>query len=1370
MSSSDEAIITADEAPPATPSPNIPDDDTHDDVKRSSETTRAVDHGGEIAVAAKPDVVADEIVVDEDINVLVDERLCASTHDPTTGAVLYSADGRLSSEGDLQPPGPDDEENQDTPTMKRDGEQEDEAGCTSVKNGSASLMCASSSKNMGPRRAPGGGVHSPAEGVYNGLYTRDAQGNRSDPLLEEPSSPRKLAQKIASEAEGQGSFSSSGKDTEEVTGGISSGVPIDTPRGEQDDFFLDGAEVEDGKAGRKEPDTVVEKAQAQQGPRPAASIDIVEDSTSPVVSLRTSTTEVHTKNSQPQQVEQALERVNEGPQQFSPAPQEQEQDEAPHDTSSTGTARPSAVPKADDLEDEDDLETRKREFAMMSPSRLQQAMSPHLQQGNISASELAARLLELRNHHRAGPRNSEGEKVEFENKEKEQTLVQVGNGGTGTSGSGGVVSRVEQMVRRSVSPKRRGVASSNRRSTIKAEGGALPLLEPFSSDQGPQAGAAAGADRDEVLSSSKSTSQINTASTSAEAFDKSAGTSSNRSSRTSPSGGGGKRAPLLEHSADGSRTVANGRQRLTKEPDRGERLLQSPDRVDLDRKLISSNGVVVSGRAASATTTTRTITAQARAAGSGVLSAGTATSTELAPPDYANFRMSGRRNTISSSSSDDDDDEDDPPPLTSKEFHDLVDQNLALVDWDREDGMGVKTAIYTLTGSIVGAGAVSCPFAFQFMGFFGGLALLAFLGFLSGYSGYLLGMAARKTGLHSYEEIAVTTMGAKSGKALALCSVIGVTFSAAIAYGNLWADTMLPILETVFGLNPEETMRGTETCDVLTVRTLWITICVVVIAPLCVKRQMAGVALASLFSIGAMVLLMLVICLYALERILQTETEWREVNDKVEWLGPNPFTDERNHPCHRIFAKRSTAAWDKTSTFLNLPGLLMGLPYFCSAFLCHFNVFSVFAEMRKPTKRRLKKVLRRTMMISGSLYATIAVCGFYFGLSYEVYSFNAHKEEAVCQQGVQGNILQNFPAAAFFPNVGRFCLFAALFFTYPLLVHPCRASLHRSIFGDGHRATTPQHVAETLVIMFLALLTAVLVPQVQVILGYAGSTFGILLAYVFPAYFVLRLSVPGDTFARGKLIPGLIFLFGFVLFIATTTIQTVREDEMKYGKNVSLDMARSKNSGGTTQLLIPDTSWWSNIKGRTSGGTTTSLLPGQDTTSISWTTSTSSIVGGSISTTSSPVSSGTGDKRDAQPQQTLPEEEEEEDINEEDINMLKNSMKHQDESRTRMRKFLVSTTSSGRSNESRTRKFLVSSTSLTGETFYTKTIAVNPTTGKEYLHPDGAKCTFVQKETVSMREKVLRYADLKSVFESTGKKPPLPEAEKDDDWAKVHCT
>lgn len=160
------------------------------------------------------------------------------------------------------------------------------------------------------------------------------------------------------------------------------------------------------------------------------------------------------------------------------------------------------------------------------------------------------------------------------------------------------------------------------------------------------------------------------------------------------------------------------------------------------------------------------------------------------------------------------------------------------------------------------------------MGCAGGFLLLSTMGFLSGYSGYLLGIAARKTGLSSYEAIAVRTMGEKWGKALALSSVIGVTACASVAYANLWGDTLLPILSVAFSIPLEEAMRGTEELALDSYRTVVLVACMLLIFPLCVKRQMSGVAAASLVSILAMGLMTLVIVYYFLKRMVETHQAW----------------------------------------------------------------------------------------------------------------------------------------------------------------------------------------------------------------------------------------------------------------------------------------------------------------------------------------------------------------------------------------------------------------------------------------------------------------------------------------------------------------
>ena len=113
---------------------------------------------------------------------------------------------------------------------------------------------------------------------------------------------------------------------------------------------------------------------------------------------------------------------------------------------------------------------------------------------------------------------------------------------------------------------------------------------------------------------------------------------------------------------------------------------------------------------------------------------------------------------------------------------------------------------------------------------------------------------------------------------------------------------------------------------------------------------MVGVSAASLISIISMCVLTLVVLWYFILSMFQTNEEWKDENNKWEWLGPTKITDYRNHPCSGLMMTDKTGVYGKATTWFNLEGLLMGIPYFCTAFLCHFNVFSVFSEMKKPTK------------------------------------------------------------------------------------------------------------------------------------------------------------------------------------------------------------------------------------------------------------------------------------------------------------------------------------------------------------------------------------------------------------------------------------
>lgn len=60
----------------------------------------------------------------------------------------------------------------------------------------------------------------------------------------------------------------------------------------------------------------------------------------------------------------------------------------------------------------------------------------------------------------------------------------------------------------------------------------------------------------------------------------------------------------------------------------------------------------------------------------------------------------------------------------------------------------------------------------------------------------------------------------------------------------------------------------------------------------------------------------------------------------------------------------------------------------------------------------------------------------------------------------------------------------------------------------------------------------------------------VLLAFVFPSIFVIRLST--DPSYKSRVVPYVILVLGLFLSVATTTIQILHQREMTYGKNVSV--------------------------------------------------------------------------------------------------------------------------------------------------------------------------------------------------------------------------
>lgn len=177
----------------------------------------------------------------------------------------------------------------------------------------------------------------------------------------------------------------------------------------------------------------------------------------------------------------------------------------------------------------------------------------------------------------------------------------------------------------------------------------------------------------------------------------------------------------------------------------------------------------------------------------------------------------------------------------------------------------------------------------------------------------------------------------------------------------------------------------------------YILLVVVVFAlPLSLLRSMSALRFSSLLGVTGVTFLTVVVA--------------------VEYFhicgGPDAAPCVWDHVPHEATAPESFASFFRS------------VPLIVYAFTCHANIMPIFSELQKPLKRRMYKVVRRALLIAGTLYVVMSTFG---GL--------------IFLRDTKGNILLNDfhrvpPVVA-----GCFAMVACLTFALPLLVHAFRSNV-----------------------------------------------------------------------------------------------------------------------------------------------------------------------------------------------------------------------------------------------------------------------------------------------------------------------------------------
>ncbi len=194
---------------------------------------------------------------------------------------------------------------------------------------------------------------------------------------------------------------------------------------------------------------------------------------------------------------------------------------------------------------------------------------------------------------------------------------------------------------------------------------------------------------------------------------------------------------------------------------------------------------------------------------------------------------------------------------------------------------------------------------------------------------------------------------------------------------------------------------------------------------------------------------------------------------------------------------------------------LAAFPVIVFAYTCHQNMFSILNEIANNSHFQTTTVIFASIGGACALYILTGITGY---LSYG--------------DNIKGNIVSMYPTAAA-ATIGRFAIVILVMFSYPLQIHPCRASIdacakwrprrrtpstegsptRHSLVGNStskerKEMSDLRFAIVTTLLIILSFITAMTVSSLSLVLAYVGSTGSTTISFILPGLFYYKISDP----------------------------------------------------------------------------------------------------------------------------------------------------------------------------------------------------------------------------------------------------------------------
>ncbi|KAJ5034914.1 uncharacterized protein L3040_008182 [Drepanopeziza brunnea f. sp. 'multigermtubi'] len=365
-----------------------------------------------------------------------------------------------------------------------------------------------------------------------------------------------------------------------------------------------------------------------------------------------------------------------------------------------------------------------------------------------------------------------------------------------------------------------------------------------------------------------------------------------------------------------------------------------------------------------------------------------------------------------------------------------------------------------LVNTIIGAGTLAMPLAMAHMGILLGCFVIIWSGLMAAFGLYLQTRCARYLERGSSSFFALSQITYPNAAVIFDAAIAIKCFGVGVSYLIIIGDLMPGVVR---GFN-----ENADSIPFLVDRHFWVTVFMLVVIPLAFLRRLDSLkytSVVALISIGYLVILVVY-----------------------------------------HFSKGDTMADRGVIRVVGWGGLvptLQSFPVIVFAYTCHQNMFSILNEIKDNSPRSTTSVIAASIGSAASIYVLVAITGYL--------SFG---------NNVAGNIIGMYiPSIA--STIGKAAIVILVTFSYPLQVHPCRASVDAVLkWRPSRRRSAPLPVARndsisevrfaiiTSLIIVLSYITAITVSSLDKVLAYVGSTGSTSISFILPGLFYYKISAP----------------------------------------------------------------------------------------------------------------------------------------------------------------------------------------------------------------------------------------------------------------------